>query len=68
MTKFLAHNENAADRIIRVAGGLGLLSLVFFGPQTPWGYIGLVPLVTGLMGSCPMYSLFGWSTCPSTGH
>ncbi len=41
-----------------------LLSLVFFGPKTLWGLVGLVPLVTGLIGSCPLYSLLGLRTCP----
>lgn len=57
-------NEGNVDRVLRVVLGVGLLSLVFFGPQTWWGLIGLVPLVTGLVGSCPVYTLFGVSTCP----
>jgi hypothetical protein len=57
-------NEGTADRVIRVLAGLGLLSLAFVGPQTPWGYIGIVPLATGLLGSCPLYSILGISTCP----
>jgi hypothetical protein len=59
-----ARNEGTIDRVVRVAVGLGLLSLVFVGPQTLWGLLGLVPLATGLMGSCPAYSLLGISTCP----
>ena len=43
--------------------GLGLLSLTFTGPHTAPGYIGLIPLATGLLGGCPLYSLFGLSTC-----
>jgi hypothetical protein len=43
---------------------VGLVSLVFVGPQTPWGWIGVVPIVTGSLGSCPLYTLFGFSTCP----
>jgi Protein of unknown function (DUF2892) len=65
MTKLLGRNEGTADRVIRVALGLGLLSMVFVGPQTPWGWIGIVPLATGLLGSCPIYTLFGLSTCPT---
>jgi hypothetical protein len=57
-------NEGTIDRIIRVVVGLVLISLVFVGPQTPWGWIGLLPLATGLIGWCPAYSLFGLSTCP----
>lgn len=57
-------NEGSVDRTIRVVAGLGLLSLVFVGPQSLWGLVGLVPLATGLMGSCPAYSLLGINTCP----
>ncbi|WP_405225537.1 MULTISPECIES: YgaP family membrane protein [Lentisalinibacter] len=56
-------NEGTVDRGVRVTAGLVLLSLVFIGPQTPWGWIGLVPLATGLIGWCPAYSLFGIRTC-----
>jgi len=55
-------NVGTADRAVRVIAGLGLLSLVFVGPQTPWGWIGLIPLVTGLVGFCPAYGLFGLKT------
>ena len=57
-------NEGTIDRALRVLAGAGLLSLVFVGPETAWGWIGLVPLVTGLIGNCPVYSLLGISTCP----
>ena len=57
-------NEGKVDRIFRVIVGLGLISLVFVGPQTPWGWIGLVPLLTGAMGFCPLYKIFGFDTCP----
>lgn len=60
----MSKNEGTIDRVLRVVLGLVLLSLVFVGPQTWWGLIGLVPLVTGLMGSCPVYSILGISTCP----
>jgi hypothetical protein len=56
-------NEGNLDRGLRIVAGIVLLSLVFVGPQTAWGWVGLVPLVTGLIGNCPVYSLFGWSTC-----
>jgi hypothetical protein len=56
-------NEGALDRILRVVVGLGLLSLAFIGPKTPWGYVGLVPLLTGAIGMCPLYSLIGINTC-----
>lgn len=61
--KLLPRNEHTIERVIRVVVGLGLLALVFVGPQTYWGLAGLIFLVTGLMGSCPIYSLFGVSTC-----
>ena len=57
-------NEGTIDRTLRVIAGAALVSLVFVGPETPWGWIGLVPLVTGLVGNCPVYSLLGISTCP----
>ena len=56
-------NEGKVDRILRVALGLIVLSLVFVGPQTAWGWIGVVPLVTGLIGNCPVYSILGVNTC-----
>jgi len=55
-------NVGGIDRVLRILVGFGLLSLVFVGPQTPWGWIGLVPLLTGLIGWCPAYLAFGWST------
>ncbi|KAA1191896.1 DUF2892 domain-containing protein [Pseudohalioglobus sediminis] len=57
-------NEGKLDRILRVIAGVVLLSLVVIGPQTMWGLIGIVPLLTGLIGFCPVYKLFGWNTCP----
>jgi hypothetical protein len=56
-------NEGTADRVIRVVIGLGLLSLTLVGPQTPWGYVGIVPLATGLLGFCPLYRIIGVNTC-----
>lgn len=60
-------NEGTADRVLRVILGLVLLSLVFIGPQTPWGLVGFVPLFTGALGFCPLYKVFGLSTCPLKG-
>ncbi|MCB1739883.1 MAG: DUF2892 domain-containing protein [Gammaproteobacteria bacterium] len=57
-------NVGTLDRVIRVVLGIVLLALVFTGPQTAWGWIGLVPLLTGLFGFCPAYKLFGLRTCP----
>jgi hypothetical protein len=58
-------NEGTVDRTLRVVLGLAVLSLAFIGPRTPWGYIGLVPLLTGAVGMCPLYTLLGFSTCPA---
>jgi len=56
-------NESSLERVIRVIAGLIILSLVFVGPQSWWGLIGLVFVVTGLVGNCPVYSILGISTC-----
>ena len=56
-------NEGSPDRAVRMIAGIVLISLVFIGPQTPWGWIGLIPLVTGLVGWCPLYAALGFSTC-----
>ena len=50
--------------VLRILAGLAILSLAFIGPKSPWGFIGIVPIVTGLLGSCPAYTLLGLSTCP----
>lgn len=65
MEKILPRNEHMVERVIRVLLGIGLLCLVFVGPKTPWGYLGIIPIFTGLLGSCPLYTLFGFSTCPA---
>jgi hypothetical protein len=66
-SKLFPINEGALDRTLRVILGVAVLSLVFIGPQTPWGWLGLVPLITGLVGTCPVYTLFGLRTCPMKG-
>ena len=63
MASLLPRNENWVDRGVRIALGLGLLSLTVAGPETLWGLVGIVPLATGLLGSCPIYTLTGISTC-----
>lgn len=63
LSKILPRNEHPIERAIRVVAGLAILSLTFVGPQTMWGLLGLVPLATGALGSCPLYTLFGISTC-----
>jgi hypothetical protein len=61
----MTRNEGALDRGLRVIVGLALLSLVFIGPKTMWGLVGLVPLLTGLVGYCPLYQMLGFNTCPA---
>lgn len=59
-------NVGKADRVIRVILGLALLSILVLvdGPARWTGLVGLVPLLTGLFGYCPLYALFGFDTCP----
>jgi hypothetical protein len=63
MSKLLPTNEHVLERVVRIVLGLALLSMVFVGPKALWGLVGLVPLATGLIGSCPLYTLVGFSTC-----
>ncbi|MDO8296589.1 MAG: DUF2892 domain-containing protein [Caulobacter sp.] len=56
-------NEGGLDRVLRVIVGLGVLSLAFVGPHTAWGYLGLIPLLTGVVGFCPLYAILGVNTC-----
>jgi hypothetical protein len=64
MRNFLVVTEHPIERVIRVLIGLVLISLVFVGPKTPWGWIGLLPILTGATGICPLYTALGISTCP----
>jgi hypothetical protein len=57
-------NEGTADRIVRVVLGIAILSLTVAGPHSMWGLLGLLPLLTGLVGFCPAYRLVGINTCP----
>jgi hypothetical protein len=59
----MKRNMGTLDRAIRILVGLVLLSLVFIGPQTLWGLIGIVPIATALLGWCPPYQWFGINTC-----
>lgn len=56
-------NESNTDRAVRVVAGIVLLSMIFVGPKSLWGLVGLVPLLTGLAGFCPLYRLLGVNTC-----
>jgi ABC-type polysaccharide/polyol phosphate export permease len=59
----MSANVGTVDRILRIVVGIILIALVFVGPHTPWGWIGVIPLVTGIVGFCPAYSAFGLNTC-----
>jgi len=61
-------NIGGYERVIRVIAGAGIVSMAFIGPQSPWAYLGLVPLLTGLIGWCPPYAIFGVNTCSSCRH
>ena len=56
-------NIGSIERIVRGLVGLGIISLVFVGPHSPWGLLGTIPLGTALIGWCPPYALLGISTC-----
>jgi hypothetical protein len=56
-------NEHVIDRALRVIAGLVLIGLAATGTVGVWGWIGILPLVTGLVGFCPAYAIFGMSTC-----
>ena len=59
----MTRNEGTIDRALRIVLGLVLISLVFVGPQTAWGWVGIIPLVTGAIGTFPLYSILGINTC-----
>lgn len=56
-------NEGTVDRVLRVSAGLVLFALAATSVIGPWGYIGIVPLLTGAIGMCPVYTLLGINTC-----
>jgi len=56
-------NVGSVERVIRIIAGIVILSLAFVGPKSPWAYLGIIPLATGLIGWCPPYALLGLSTC-----
>ena len=63
----MPRNMGSTDRIIRIIVGIVLLSLVFIGPRTAWGYLGLIPLVTALVGDCPLYAVVAAWRRPARG-
>lgn len=63
----MERNIGDVERVVRVVAGLLILSLVFVGPKSLWGLIGIMPILTGLSGWCPPYSLLGINTCRTKG-
>ena len=59
----MKRNVGNLDRIIRIAIGLVLVGLAFTGSIGWWGYLGIIPLLAGVVGNCPVYTLLGISTC-----
>jgi membrane-associated protease RseP (regulator of RpoE activity) len=57
-------NVGNVDRILRIVAGIVLITLAATGLFTPWGWIGVVPLLTGIFNFCPVYTLLGMNTCP----
>jgi len=64
MHKLLPVNEHPVERGVRVGVGVLLVALAATGTIGVWGYIGILPILTGALGSCPLYTVFGFSTCP----
>jgi len=64
----MKRNVGTIDRILRIILGLGLITLAFIGPQSAWGYLGIVPLLTAIVGNCPAYTIFGINSCASHGN
>lgn len=60
----MTRNEGSIDRALRITAGAVLLALAATGSIGAWGFVGVVPLLTGALGWCPLYTLFGFSTCP----
>jgi hypothetical protein len=60
----MKNNEGGMDRMVRIVAGLVLLGLMATGTIGWWGWLGIVPLATGLIGWCPVYTLLGMNTCP----
>lgn len=62
----MSKNVGGIDRILRILVGLALIALATTGTIGIWGYIGVVPLVTGALGWCPAYLPFGIKTCKTS--
>ena len=60
----MTQHSGGIDKILRIVAGIALIALTVMGVLPVWGYIGIVPLATGLMGWCPLYTVLGINTCP----
>lgn len=58
------NNLGPMDRLVRICIGIALLAMIVLPPNTAWGWLGVIPLLTGLLGTCPLYRLVGLDTCP----
>jgi hypothetical protein len=63
MNKLFPVNEHPVERVVRVLVGIALVGLTLAGKIGAWGWIGVLPILTGLLGSCLLYTAFGISTC-----
>lgn len=59
----MKQNIGNTERVIRIVVGLAITALAIVGPATPWAWLGLVPVATGLLGWCPPYAILGINTC-----
>jgi membrane protein implicated in regulation of membrane protease activity len=59
----MLRNEGTIDRVLRIVAGIVLIGLALAGPKVVWGWIGVIPLVTGIVGFCPLYRVLGIRTC-----
>lgn len=62
----MVKNVNTVDQVVRIVAGLALISLVFIGPKTPWGWVGLILVATGFISFCPIYRMLGISSVKRT--
>jgi len=60
----MQRNEGTLDRGLRIGGGLLLIGLTLTQVIGPWGWLGVVPVLTGALGMCPLYTVLGINTCP----
>lgn len=63
----MIRNLGSIDRMFRIGAGMAIIGLSIAGKIGPWGYLGIVPLLTGSVGTCPIYAVFGFRTCANAG-